>query len=171
MDVLGWAVLFSLTYLFQFCEFLLVNVVGSLSGALAVTLGAYGAHGLKTKVAPEMLTVFEVCSIVFLFLSNLIFVSSQDCLSISNVSQYRFGVLPFCSSSWHPKAASLDWLCWRILLLWHRCLFRISLCSCAFQHQKTGDGHTYRWFGVNWRMGIIGDFQSTVRFQSDWPMT
>jgi uncharacterized membrane protein YgdD (TMEM256/DUF423 family) len=34
-------------------------VLGSLSAFLGVGLGAFGAHGLKTKVSPEMLTVWE----------------------------------------------------------------------------------------------------------------
>lgn len=32
---------------------------GSLLAALAVMLGAFGAHGLKTKLAPELLITFE----------------------------------------------------------------------------------------------------------------
>lgn len=34
-------------------------VIGSLSAFLAVTLGAFGAHGLKNRLTPEMLAVFE----------------------------------------------------------------------------------------------------------------
>lgn len=34
-------------------------VLGSLLGACGVGLGAFGAHGLKGRVAPEMLAVFE----------------------------------------------------------------------------------------------------------------
>jgi len=34
-------------------------VVGSLSAALAVGLGAFGAHGLRDRLTPEMLAVFE----------------------------------------------------------------------------------------------------------------
>lgn len=34
-------------------------VLGSLSGLLAVALGAFAAHGLKARLAPEMLAVFE----------------------------------------------------------------------------------------------------------------
>ena len=33
--------------------------LGSLSAFLGVSLGAFGAHGLKTRVAPEMLTIWE----------------------------------------------------------------------------------------------------------------
>ena len=33
--------------------------LGSLSGFLGVALGAFGAHGLKTRVAPEMLTTWN----------------------------------------------------------------------------------------------------------------
>jgi uncharacterized membrane protein YgdD (TMEM256/DUF423 family) len=34
-------------------------VLGSILGACAVALGAFGAHGLKTRVGPDMLAVFE----------------------------------------------------------------------------------------------------------------
>ena len=35
-------------------------VLGCASGFLAVALGAFAAHGLKSRLAPEMLAVFEV---------------------------------------------------------------------------------------------------------------
>jgi len=34
-------------------------ILGSLSAFLGVGLGAFGAHGLKTKVTPEMLAVWQ----------------------------------------------------------------------------------------------------------------
>ena len=34
-------------------------ILGSLSAFIGVALGAFGAHGLKTKVSPEMLTVWQ----------------------------------------------------------------------------------------------------------------
>ena len=34
-------------------------LLGSLNALLGVGLGAFGAHGLKTRVAPELLTVWE----------------------------------------------------------------------------------------------------------------
>lgn len=34
-------------------------LLGSLNALIGVALGAFGAHGLKTKVAPEMLTVWN----------------------------------------------------------------------------------------------------------------
>lgn len=34
-------------------------ILGSLNAFTGVALGAFGAHGLKSKVAPEMLTVWE----------------------------------------------------------------------------------------------------------------
>ncbi|MCP3982699.1 MAG: DUF423 domain-containing protein [bacterium] len=33
--------------------------VGAVAAGIGVALGAFGAHGLKTRVSPEMLTVFE----------------------------------------------------------------------------------------------------------------
>lgn len=34
-------------------------ILGSLNALIGVALGAFGAHGLKTKVAPEMLAVWN----------------------------------------------------------------------------------------------------------------
>jgi len=34
-------------------------LLGSIAGFLAVTLGAFGAHGLRGRLSPEMLAVFE----------------------------------------------------------------------------------------------------------------
>jgi len=34
-------------------------ILGSFLGALGVAAGAFGAHGLKVRVSPEMLAVFE----------------------------------------------------------------------------------------------------------------
>jgi uncharacterized membrane protein YgdD (TMEM256/DUF423 family) len=34
-------------------------LLGSLSGFLAVALGAFGAHGLKSRIGPDMLAIFE----------------------------------------------------------------------------------------------------------------
>ena len=34
-------------------------VLGSLSAGIAVALGAFGAHALKSRLAPDMLAVFE----------------------------------------------------------------------------------------------------------------
>lgn len=34
-------------------------VVGAVSGFLAVVLGAFAAHGLRSRLEPELLTVFE----------------------------------------------------------------------------------------------------------------
>lgn len=35
-------------------------IAGSIMAFLAVALGAFAAHGLKSRLSPEMLTVFEV---------------------------------------------------------------------------------------------------------------
>lgn len=34
--------------------------IGSMSAFVGVVLGAFGAHGLKTRISPEMLNIFEV---------------------------------------------------------------------------------------------------------------
>lgn len=35
-------------------------IIGALSACAGVAAGAFGAHGLKTRLSPEMLSVFEV---------------------------------------------------------------------------------------------------------------
>ncbi len=39
--------------------FRLLIVCGALGAALSVVLGAFGAHGLKTRLTPDMLATFE----------------------------------------------------------------------------------------------------------------
>ena len=34
--------------------------IGAVAAALGVALGAFGAHGLKSRVSPDMLAVFEI---------------------------------------------------------------------------------------------------------------
>ena len=34
-------------------------IIGGISGFLAVALGAFGAHGLKSQLSPEMLEIFK----------------------------------------------------------------------------------------------------------------
>jgi uncharacterized membrane protein YgdD (TMEM256/DUF423 family) len=38
----------------------LLFVLGSVSGLIGVALGAFAAHGLKERLAPELLATFEV---------------------------------------------------------------------------------------------------------------
>lgn len=42
-------------------------LLGSINAFLAVALGAFGAHGLKARVAPEMLTVWQTGVLYHLF--------------------------------------------------------------------------------------------------------
>ncbi len=42
-------------------------ILGSLNAFLGVALGAFGAHGLKTRVSPEMLTVWQTGILYHLF--------------------------------------------------------------------------------------------------------
>lgn len=34
-------------------------LIGALAGALGVAIGAFGAHGLRSRLSPDMLAVFE----------------------------------------------------------------------------------------------------------------
>ena len=37
-------------------------LIGALNGFLAVALGAFGAHALRTKIAPDLYTVFQTAA-------------------------------------------------------------------------------------------------------------
>jgi uncharacterized membrane protein YgdD (TMEM256/DUF423 family) len=37
----------------------ILTLIGGISGALAVAFGAFGAHGLKSRLSPERLETFE----------------------------------------------------------------------------------------------------------------
>jgi uncharacterized membrane protein YgdD (TMEM256/DUF423 family) len=114
--------------------------LGSLSAGLAVMLGAFGAHALKQRLAPEMLAVFEtgvryqlvhalallavawactrwpgaaVSASGWLFVAGtLLFSGSLYALSLSGVRGLG-AVTPIGGAAWIVGWACLAWGAWR----------------------------------------------------------
>ena len=64
-------------------------IIGSLLAAFAVILGAFGAHGLKTRLSPEDMAIFEtgvryhiIHSLGIMFIGILGFHVSSDILQL-----------------------------------------------------------------------------------------
>ena len=70
--------------------------IGSIAMALAVMLGAFGAHGLKNKLTEEMLTIFET-GVSYHFYHAL------GLLAIGIIAQ------------WIPDSSFLKWSGWLML--------------------------------------------------------
>ena len=64
-------------------------ILGSLNAFIGVALGAFGAHGLKSKVAPDMLTVWETAVQYHLIHALGLFLIGILCQLIPEASQVR----------------------------------------------------------------------------------
>ena len=64
-------------------------LLGSLGGFLGVALGAFGAHGLKTRVPPEMLSVWETSVFYHLVHALSLVLVSILCFLMPDVSLIR----------------------------------------------------------------------------------
>jgi len=81
-----------------------VTVVGALLGFLGVAFGAFGAHGLKARVSPEMLEIFKtgahyqlVHAVVLLVLGALAPRLEPSCARWAGIL-FTAGVLVFSGS-------------------------------------------------------------------------
>ena len=114
--------------------------LGSLSAGLAVAFGAFGAHALKVRLAPEMLAVFEtgvryhmahafallavawactrwpgvaVTASGWLFVAGtLLFSGSLYLLSLAGIS-WLGAITPLGGVAWLAAWACLAWGAWR----------------------------------------------------------
>lgn len=64
-------------------------ILGSLNAFIGVALGAFGAHGLKSKVAPEMLTIWETAVQYHLIHALGLFLIGILCQLVPEASQVR----------------------------------------------------------------------------------
>jgi uncharacterized membrane protein YgdD (TMEM256/DUF423 family) len=75
-------------------------VIGGVSGFLAVALGAFGAHGLKSQLSPEMLEIYKTGVFYHLMHSVVVLVlglSSQEKFNKSAIF-FSIGILLFSFS-------------------------------------------------------------------------
>lgn len=99
-------------------SFKLFLLISSLNGLLAVTLGAFGSHGLKTKISEQMLGVWQTAVQyhfyhVFALLGVALLLQQQGITSKwLLVSGWGFGVglLLFCGSLYWMALGGPKWL-------------------------------------------------------------
>jgi uncharacterized membrane protein YgdD (TMEM256/DUF423 family) len=75
-------------------------IIGGISGFLAVALGAFGAHGLKSQLTPEMLEIYKTGVFYHLVHSVVVLVlglSAQEKFSKSAIF-FSIGILLFSFS-------------------------------------------------------------------------
>lgn len=92
-------------------------VSASLSGFFAVALGAFGAHGLKNKLSPEMLNVYQTAVQYHFYHTFALALVGLLCLHMSDtallrVSGYGFmaGMVLFCGSLYLLSITGMSWL-------------------------------------------------------------
>jgi uncharacterized membrane protein YgdD (TMEM256/DUF423 family) len=91
------------------------SVVASISGALAVVLGAFGAHGLRTRVTAEQLASWSTATQYHLLhsvaLLALALYAAQSGREIRlPASLWTLGMLLFCGSIYLLVLTSQRWL-------------------------------------------------------------
>ncbi|MGB2868754.1 MAG: DUF423 domain-containing protein [Bacteroidota bacterium] len=91
-------------------------ILGSISAFLAVALGAFGAHALKSTLSPEMLTVFETGVRYQMYHSFALFVVGwalekypQPLFSIAGWL-FVAGILLFSGSLYSLALSGIRWL-------------------------------------------------------------
>ena len=90
--------------------------VGAVAMFLAVALGAFGAHGLRQRLAPEMLAVFEVGVRYHVYHALALFavawVADRNPGGLAQVSGWAFvlGILVFSGSLYLLSVTGVRWL-------------------------------------------------------------
>lgn len=90
---------------------------GSLSGGLAVALGAFGAHGLRSMVSPDLLDVFETGvryhvyhALALLALAAYSRGGPPDARLLNAGRLFLLGILLFSGSLYLLVLANIRWL-------------------------------------------------------------
>ena len=91
-------------------------VLGSVSAALAVALGAFAAHGLRGRVSPDMLTVFETGARYHMYhalaLLAVAWITTRGAGGAATAAGWLFvaGTVLFCGSLYLLVATGQRWL-------------------------------------------------------------
>lgn len=92
-------------------------VTSALSGFFAVSLGAFGAHGLKAKLSAEMLSVYQVAVQYHFYHTFALALVGLFCLQFSNVGLFRIsgycfiaGIALFSGSLYLLSITEIRWL-------------------------------------------------------------
>jgi len=92
-------------------------MIASVSGFLAVLLGAFGAHGLKTRLTPELITIYQTgvhyhfYHTLALLVCGLLIHTGMDNVAM-RISAYAFtaGIIIFSGSLYLLAVTGLRWL-------------------------------------------------------------
>jgi uncharacterized membrane protein YgdD (TMEM256/DUF423 family) len=90
--------------------------VGSVAMFLAVALGAFGAHALRQRLAPEMLAIFEVgvryhvYHALGLFAAGWISERSPGALAQASGWAFALGIVVFSGSLYLLSVTGVRWL-------------------------------------------------------------
>ncbi len=90
-------------------------VLAGVNGMIAVAAGAFGAHGLRAKLTPDALAVFETAARYHIYhalalaaLAALAGHASSRLFTISAIS-FQFGIVLFCGSLYAMALSRLEW--------------------------------------------------------------
>ncbi|PID61269.1 MAG: hypothetical protein CR986_03135 [Ignavibacteriae bacterium] len=109
-------------------------IISAFMGALAVTLGAFGAHGLKKLLTPEMLKIYETGVFYHLIHSVVLLVIALNSKYKLNISFYLIlvGIILFSFSLYFytitsvrilPMITPIGGLC--LILGWLSIIFKV----------------------------------------------
>lgn len=92
-------------------------VIAALSGFLAVALGAFGAHGLKDKLAPDLMAVYQTAvqyhfyhTLVLLAVAMLLLRYPQQGVLVASGGLLVAGLLLFSGSLYVLALSGVRWL-------------------------------------------------------------
>ena len=91
-------------------------VLGSLSAFIAVAAGAFGAHGLKARLSPDLLAVFEVAARYQMYHALALIACAwavgkwPGALTTSAGWLFVVGTLVFCGSLYALSVTGARWL-------------------------------------------------------------
>lgn len=92
-----------------------IGFLAGLNGLIAVAAGAFGAHGLKSKLSPEALTIFETAARYHMYhalaLAALAAISGLTTSRLIHTSALSIqgGIILFCGSLYAMALSKLEW--------------------------------------------------------------
>lgn len=92
-----------------------ILILAGVNGLIAVAAGAFGAHGLKSRLTTEALAIFETAARYHMYhalaLAALAALAQQASSRLLNASaiSFQFGIVLFCGSLYAMALSRLEW--------------------------------------------------------------
>ena len=83
-------------------------LLGSLFGFLGVALGAFGAHGLRSRLSPEMLVVFETGVRYEMYHAFALLIVAAAMLVVDHAAARPRRSARWCGTIWVSPRSSVD---------------------------------------------------------------